>query len=130
MNPLSVQILIDLNEASKYFSGTKYQKILDSAQAQWDQGNIAAVRKTLKQLPSEGQLLSQLVEKLKGKSVHKTLERIKKIGESNLTYIKSISSILTHTIIECEKGNLEYRKLIPVLLNRLNKTSFELFKGE
>ncbi len=42
--------------------------------------------------------------------------------------MKATSSLLTHAIIECEQGNLEYRKLIPVLLNRLNKTGFELLR--
>ena len=54
------------------------------------------------------------------------LKRLGEKKEKTFTTLKSLSSLLTHAVIECEHGNLEYRKLIPLLMERLNDASFSI----
>jgi len=58
-------------------------------------------------------LMKTLLEKLKGKSVYKTLKRtLEGRCESKLEHVKGLSSLCTHIIIECQHGRNEYRVLL------------------
>ena len=84
----------------------------------------------LDKLPSTGVLLERLVEKLKGKSVSKTLRKIQEgKTEDNLITAKGLSSLLTHIFIECEKGNTEYRILVPSIIEKLNEVVYNTLRG-
>lgn len=123
----TIDILRKIKAAEVYFGGTKYGKILESAQAAVGKGSLKAAATILRTLPSDDELLAHLVEKLKGKSVATTLERIRK-GEvtEGFTAMKGLSSLLTHVLIECEKGGTEFRKLVPVILDRLNTEGYKV----
>ena len=107
-----------------YFTNTKYSNAVREADRYFQRGEIGLCLANLGRLPSAKELLAELVEKLKGKSVHKTLERAKRNGSKGLVELKALSSLMTHAAIECEQGRLEYRLLIPLLLERINDVGF------
>jgi len=117
-------LLRKLQEAEVFFTNTRYSHVVKEAVRYFERGEEGLCLVQLGRLPSAKQLLAELVEKLKGKSVHKTLERAKQHGNKGLVELKALSSILTHATIECEQGRLEYRKLIPLLLEQINDVGF------
>ena len=125
----SIEVLRQIEAASVYFDGTKYDKILEAARRAADEGKLKGAQAILGTLPTDDQLLAQLVEKLKGKSVATTLERIRKREVTEgFTAMKGLSSLLTHVLIECEKGATEFRKLIPVILESLNTSGYKIIR--
>lgn len=123
----AIEFLGRIQAAKTYFDGTQYQKIVESAQTAVDGGHFKRAVVILSSLPTDEQLLSQLMEKLKGKSVCSTLERIqsgKSVG--GYTAMKGLSSLLTHIVIEMEQGHKEFQKLLPVVLHKLNEAGFKV----
>lgn len=118
-----------LQEAFRHFSSDKYDGIIGGAYKLFVDGKIDECLAELGKLPTKEQLLNRLVEKLKGKSVEKTLLRISNEGvfEGNLT-AKGISSLLTHVIIESEK-NPEYLQLVPLVSEELMRILYSLVKS-
>jgi hypothetical protein len=115
-----------LYSAEMYFNLPRYRPILEKAEAAYKAGDFKGTTDELNRLPTEHKLMQELVEKLKGKSIHKTLERAGKALATNLQKLKAISSLLTHVIIECEHGNTEYRILIPKLMEQINTKVWDL----
>lgn len=114
-------------EAKKYFASAKYSDLINKAETLWKtHENVAGVNAILDRLPTDEQLLTELLEKLKGKSVYKALERAE--GKSDWAALKAVTSLLTHTVISCEQGETQYRKLIPKMLERINELSYKLIK--
>jgi len=116
-------ILRELQRAEMFFSNTQYSHIVQEASRFFQRGETRRCEGQLGRLPSDKELLARLMEKLKGKSVYKTMERVGK-KKSDLLTLKGLSSLLTHTVIECEQGHLEYRRLIPMLLEKINNIGF------
>lgn len=131
---LQIDVLRQLEEARQFFANTQYSHIVKEADRFFLRGEIKLCREQLNRLPSSKALLDELVNKLKGKSIYKTLERLQRRDGrkgKGLVELKALSSLLTHTAIECEQGRLEYRTLIPLLLERLNNAGFAvLSEGE
>lgn len=126
-----LQILAQLEEARQHFANTQYSHIVKEADRFFQRGEKGLCLAQLSRLPSAKELLAELVDKLRGKSVYKTLERAKRNGRKGLVELKALSSLLTHAVIECEQGRLEYRRLIPLLLEKLNNVGFGvLSEGE
>jgi len=121
------KLLTRLLEVEKYFTQEKYSKIVKTSRRLFEQGSFNLCEEELEELPSNAKLLANLVGKLKGKSVYKTLKRIQegegKI-ESGLVTVKALSSLLTHIIIECEQGNSEYKILVPSVTEKLNEVVY------
>jgi len=68
------------------------------------------------------QLLQQLVEKLKGKSVYKTLIQITRDENVPRTRaLKGLFSLGTHLVIEIEQGGKQYECLLEDIYNRLGQ---------
>jgi hypothetical protein len=122
----SVDLMNQLQEAAACFRETEYNYLITQANACWQVCNWDGVRECLAKLPSSKQLLDELMAKLKGKSIYKTFERIGKGESSDIQQLKSISSLLTHVVIEIEQGHREYRKLIPTLLEKINSISWNV----
>ena len=115
-----LDVLNRLLIAEQYFKGTKYGGIVETASAAFAAKRFEECLKELDKLPSREDLFESLLEKLKGKSVYRTLEKIKKgQTQDSCSVLKAISSLLTHAAIEVEQGNREYRYLFPTLLDRL-----------
>jgi len=120
-----------LCDLQKSFQGTKFQLLIETAISQFKRGEIASCEKTLDKLPTEQVLLSALLDKLKGKSAYKTLKRISEGKVSNnCEEMKGLSSLITHALIECEQGNLEFRLIIFETYKKLSKLFYSnLFIG-
>ena len=112
-----------IRKAEKYFTAKEYTAIVELARELFERGQFDLCEKELKKLPTDAKLLGKLVEKLKGKSVYKTLKLIQegKAVENSLTTAKGLSSLLTHIIIEVELGNNEYKVLVPSIIEKLNE---------
>lgn len=121
------QIVNKLAVAEKFFTNPEYQSTVKEAVNAYWAGELIRCSKLLDKLPTAEQLLDALVEKLKGKSVYKTIRHIQEgNGGSRLTNMKAISSLMTHALIEMESGKPEYGLLIPIIYERLGKMVYEL----
>lgn len=128
-NLCSLKLLNRLTEAKKYFTKKEYAEILRTADAFFENGRFFMCEKVLDKLPSNAKLLGQLVERLKGKSVAKTLKLIQEGKvENNLVTAKGLSSLLTHIIIEVEHGNDEYKILVPSIIEKLNEIIYNTLR--
>jgi hypothetical protein len=121
---VEVKVLARLVEANTYFRDSSYDSVLDSANGHYHNGRFLECVAQLDKLPTVDALLHALIEKLKGKSVYDTLKRIcEGKAQEYMVVAKGFSSLLTHTLIEIEHGNLEYRRLIPVIMEQLSEVS-------
>lgn len=119
---VNLKLLNRIVEAEKCFIRKKYAGIVELAQELFERGQLDLCEKQLAKLPTNAELLGKLVEKLEGKSVAKTLKLIQEGKvENNLVTAKGLSSLLTHVLIECEKGNHEYKVLVPSIVEKLNE---------
>lgn len=110
-----------IKQAEKFFTKKEYAAIVERSLHLFKTQQDELCEEELAKLPSSAELLSRFVEKLKGKSVHKTLKQIQEgKAENSLLTAKGLSSLLTHIIIECEHGNHEYKILIPNVIEKLN----------
>ena len=122
------QVLSNLCEADKHFKNSKHKEIIKEAWILWNSNHsLKSIQQRLNQLPSDKQLVSQLIEKLKGKSVYKTLKRLGKI-KNPMQEAKALSSLLTHAIISVEQGEVQYGKLFPLLLTKINEKVYKAIK--
>lgn len=111
-----------LYQAERFFKGTQYQALVSSAWSSYQVGDLDTAESLLAKLPTPEQLLTDLVERLKGKSVYDTLKRIVEgKGESNEEHLKGLFSLGTHTVIEIEQGRREYKSLLPLIYKQLGE---------
>ena len=106
---------------NKYFTSQVYTKLLQETNAAYLRNDFAKLDELMYKFPTDKQLLGLLVEKLKGKSVYTTLRKIlegKIKNQAALT--KGLSSLITHTLVEIEQGNPEYKMLLEDLMKKLN----------
>ncbi len=117
-----VKILNEQAKATKYFSNSKYKDRVKKASSYCNDQKFTEAMKILESLPTEGELLKELVSKLKGKSVYKTLRKIEegKI-EKGPQFLKGLFSLGTHVAIEVDHGNREYSILYPVIYEKLGE---------
>jgi len=109
--------------AEKYF-GKVYSVHVDAAKQLYEEGDYDSCKEVLDVFPTQEQLLDELIHKLEGKSIYKTIIEVQHGGCTNkFTKIKMISSLITHVCIECEhpKSDLRYSYLLPWLYNQLSK---------
>jgi len=72
--------------------------------------------------PTSESLLAQLIEKLKGKSIYRTLKKITEgKTENDATTLKGLFSLGTHVAVEMEKENKEYAVLLHMIHERIGK---------
>ena len=123
---LKAEVLNKLLVAEKYFTDTKYSKIVLNAIRLYNIRSFRTCDEMLNKLPTEKDLLKALLEKLKGKSVFKTLKKIQESKQlTSFTELKGLTSLLTHILIECEKSS-EYKMLVPSILQEINKVTYNV----
>ena len=118
-----------LEETEKYFTKDEFKDTVDLARTLYENGQYVLCERTLERLPSKERLLRDLVGKLEGKSVYRSLEKIiEGKVENDITTVKGLSSLLTHVAIEYEHGNTEFRMLIPNILEKLSEVIFDVLQ--
>lgn len=118
--------MLKLLEALKYFKDSaKYKTIVNEIEVLNAGGCHKQAKELLESLPDERTLLAEMYEKLKGKSVSKTLERIGQADATKLEEGKGYSSLMTHCFIEMEQGGVEYKMLIHRLYEKLGAIIYE-----
>lgn len=125
MNKRKLELLDRITKAEKYFSDTDYSSIIQTCSNLFKRGKLILCEKELEKLPTEDKLLEELVQKLRGKSIYKTLEKIEEGEKDVFVILKGLSSLLTHCVIEC-KSNKEYLMLVPVIVNKVNGVIYEI----
>jgi hypothetical protein len=121
------ELLNNLLVAEKYFTSDKHLTQVSLARQRFTSDSFKACEEIVKQLPTSDSLLAELMEKLKGKSIFRTLKKIhenKDVGP--MVKLKGLSSLITHTIIEMEHGRPEYGILLPMLLEKEQELLYEL----
>ena len=120
-----LKLLNRLTEVEKYFTKKEYVSTVKLARELFERGQFDLCGKQLEKFPTDVMLLGQLVEKLQGKSVAKTLKLIQedKVGKDLVT-LKGLLSLGTHVVIECEHGNTEYGILLPKLLEKVSEIAY------
>jgi len=112
--------------AERNFRGSEYEPIVNLSLELFNRGCYDLCERELSKLPTADKLLDDLVEKLKGKSVYKTLRKIQNgCSDDSIITAKGLSSLLTHVLIECERSP-EYRILVPSILDKLNEVIFRV----
>lgn len=105
---------------------TRRKPELDEIEVCLYQNNTSEAESRLRKFKTEEELLQILEEKLKGKSAYYTLKRIREGKIETLHQaMKGLSSLVTHSIIEAEHGNLEYLQLA----KKLNRFLGEKLEG-
>ena len=102
-----------LLEYSRKFSSTKYSETLNELYDCYLRDDWKRFELVEKKFPSDVQLLENLIEKLKGKSVYSNLRKIFKNESVNVIDMKvTLSSLITHLLLEEKQGGREYSNLI------------------
>jgi hypothetical protein len=118
--------------ALRYFgSNKKYSKILEAARKAANTGTLEECSKILDGLPTEDQLLDRLLEIVNkhGKGIHRTVKEIRESGGGDpLKLLKATSSLITHAVIEVERGNKEFLMIVPGLIEKCSELSYEVMK--
>ena len=119
------EIFDKLTEVINFFPDTQYAYLIPAVEACVDAGQYVEAEKLLNRFPTKKELLDTLTEKLKGKSVYRTLKRISENKEDSSVMLKGLFSLGTHISIEVEKGNKEYRALYPLIYEKIGKLLYE-----
>lgn len=118
----NTEILRGIVRAEAFSKNERHTKTVIEAKKFYKVGKMNECAALLAKLPTEQQMLEELVERLKGKSVY---TNIKKLTEGKVTNkysaLKTYSSLLTHTAIECELGREEYKLLFETILQKIYK---------
>jgi len=95
------------------------------AEAHWASGNREACEIVLNRIPTIESLSAELLEKLRGKRVFKTLKQINEGKDlDRMLKLKALSSFFTHAVIECEQGRPEFEILLPQILESITAITF------
>lgn len=109
---------------SERYLPNKYSSSINEAYNLLNNGSLNEASRVLEKLPTVETLMEELVERLKGKSVYKTVKLI--ISEQKVDDVflaKGLSSLITHAIIEMN-SRPEYLSIVKVLVERLNSVVF------
>jgi len=127
----TISLYVRLSIAEKYFLDSKYKdKVIkardilflhDITRCQ----DVARCEEILDSLPTEEQLLKELVSKIKDKPVYKTLKKILTHEDVDKHIaLKGLFSLGTHVAIECEQGSKEYGLLLPFIHEKIGSIVF------
>ena len=129
LNSYNLKLMDRLFEVETYFTKKEYLSKIKFARELFEQGQFDKCQGVLDKFPSREKLLERLIKKLEGKSVSRTLKKIQE-GKTtdDLITAKGLSSLLTHICIELEKGNTEYKILVPNIIEKLNEAIYATLK--
>jgi len=105
--------------ATRDFSETQYAPVLEKALIEFRRNNFDATEKYLSQLPTEYELLENLIDRVKDKPVYANLKKILNAESVSIADQKiALSSLFTRCIIE-SKDNPEFRLIEKIILEKL-----------
>ena len=125
---MSYQMLARMSSVEKYFVSQEYKPIVEAARMAYDAGNEVACAAELNKLPTGEQIFDRLIEKLKGKSVYKTLKAIRegKAVDNQVVSMMGLSSLLTHVLIEMKQDRREFGILVPIIFEKMGELVYSL----
>lgn len=102
-------IVARYEEVFEIYKNTNRKQRLSEIESKIFDKQFEMAEEMLKEFLTEKELMFALETKLKGKPISRTLSKIRKGNiESRLQIMKGLSSLMTHSLIECEDGNMEY----------------------
>jgi len=111
-----------LAQAERYFMKSRFKTIVERASKLYIEGEYDKADRTLDTLPTSESLLDTLLPVLTGKPVFTTLKKVMSGKmDSDWTSMKGLSSLCTHCLIECERGNTEYLMLVDTIHEKIGK---------
>ena len=115
--------------AEQFFSGSKrYGKAIHKAIEHFEGGELEKCEGVLKELPTELELLDELIMKLKKARIYPTLRKIATSSQVPLyEEMKGFFSLGSHILVECERSNTEYMMLLVQVHNRLGGLIYKGF---
>ena len=88
----------------------------------YERGKYQELTRLLDTFPTIESLMNNLLDKLKEKSVYRTLKKICEGKElDKAVALKGLFSLGTHAAIEIEQGRKEYRALLPLIYERIGQ---------
>ena len=116
------EILRALVRAEAFSQSERHKQNVFEAKRLHKLGKLTECEAVLAKIPSDDQLLKELVEKLKGKSIFTNIRKLTE-GKMNNKYsaLKTYFSLGTHIAIECEHNRLEYAPLLESVMQKLFK---------
>jgi len=129
MTKSQAKTLRKLSEYDKYFNtDAQYKPVMETARSLFNSGQYTLCEQALDGLPSRADLLTSLMEKLKGKSAYKTLRKIQegRVPEVSYETLKGLSSLMTHAVISCEQGETRYKRLLPYIAEKIDELIYQL----
>lgn len=106
---------------TRVFSGTKYEPLLQETILAYISNDSAKTESLISKFPTDKQLLENIVEKVKNKSVCSNIKKaVCKESVSPVESLVCVSSLMTHVAIECKESK-EYRALLPDLHKKLGE---------
>lgn len=121
MKSLRSKSFLELVEAQTSSWAKSYGKVVAQASRYYGRGEFQKCLKSLSAIPSVNVLLEELEGKLKGKRLYSSLKKFREGKMDNrFSRMKTLSSLFTHCLIECEKGNSKFERLLPIILGQLN----------
>ncbi len=123
---MNLELLKKIQEAEKNFNGTSFESVVKEAWSQFSSNKTNGAEELLDKLPTPQSLLKNLIEKLQGKPVYKTLRKINEgTATSTNEMLKGLFSLSTHIVIECQHGNPEYKMLLPILHTKIGELIYK-----
>lgn len=125
------ELLIRVAEVEKNLIGSKYEKgaveAIEAYSTALVSRDFTKAEELLSKLPNRGDLYQEMLDKLKGKSVWRTLrEMVKGEVKKSSTSLKGLFSLGTHISIEIERGNTEYKMLLFPLYEKIGSIIFNV----
>jgi 2-polyprenyl-3-methyl-5-hydroxy-6-metoxy-1,4-benzoquinol methylase len=121
------EALSKIKEMYSTLQHPNFRHVLTESLDKYNKGDYTSCLEILSKVPNKEVIFENLVNRLKGKSVHSTLKKLASDkGVPVLTELKACLSLGTHIIIDCEQGKTESSVLLPELYERIGKLILEM----
>jgi len=119
------KLLNQLVEIEQFYLGTKYDGAVKELEEAFYADDEKQVAYLMKKFPTKRELITTLIDSLKGKPIFKTLKKISEDETCPVEMLKALFSLGTHVTIECQKGHGEYKALLYDLHERIGMVLYD-----
>ena len=112
-------VLAKYEKCLRYFKRAEFKELLEASLEALKVGDYDLAETILDKIPSREELYCALLEKLKTKSVYRSIKKIQEGKEVDKnTCLKGLLSLATHVVIEA-KDKPEYYMLLPDIYEKI-----------
>ena len=118
------EVLAKYEKCLRYFKRDKFKELLETSLEALKVGDYNLAEITLDKFPSSEDLYHILIEKLKTKSVYRSIKKIQEGKEVDKNIcLKGLLSLATHVVIEA-KDKPEYYMLLPDIYEKIGNLMY------